>query len=244
MHTTSCGLSFVAVVFLPPPFSPSTCSVFFQAMPLRLTSAPVAGIQKRKSTAASKSRASPFGDYRRQKSKASANDDGGAKSDQQTWSAYADHEQLADVGVSHYIAETSSVNNVKQAIRYIGNSMFEDIPAQRAGMSSTRIAQVLNMRRSLPPLVSVAHVHTLFDEPTRVEKEIVNLVNAGRVRRVIIPGRGNDTASLGDCLVLSEDWEDLVRRSGLEQSVKGKVQICNNNNSSTHHVRKTASSRH
>ena len=129
-------------------------------------------------------------------------------------------EQLGDAGESQYIADTAPVEHVEQAIRYIQKSMFEDIPAQRVGMNSTRIAQVLNMRRSLPPLVSVAHVHTLFDEPTRVEREIVDLVNAGRARRVVIPGRGNDAAGLGDCLILSEDWEDLVRKSGLESSVK------------------------
>lgn len=108
-----------------------------------------------------------------------------------------------------------------QALSYIRDSIFDEIP-QRAGMNSTRIAEVLNFRRSLPPLVSVAHVHTLLDAPTRVEKEVMELVSTGRVRRLVVPGRGNDAAGLGDCLVLVEDWERLVRDSNaLDPSLKG-----------------------
>lgn len=193
-------------------------------MPLRLTSAPVAGIQKRKSNTTSKPRSSPFAGYRRRKL-----DVGGtstSKSNQSLAgsnnSTYTADEQLDDVGISHYIADTTPVKDVIEAIRYIGNTMFEEMPTSRSGMNSTRIAQVLNMRRSLPPLVSVAHVHTLLDDSTRVEREIVDLVNKGRLRRLIVPGRGNDAAGLGDCLVLAEDWENVVRESSdLEESAKG-----------------------
>ena len=56
-----------------------------------------------------------------------------------------------------------------------------------------------------------------------MEREIVQLVQAGRVRRLIVPGRGSDAAGLGDCLVLAEDWEDLIRGSTvLEEEVKGR----------------------
>ena len=72
----------------------------------------------------------------------------------------------------------------------------------------------------------MAHVHTLLDTPTRTEREIVELVNTGRVRRLIVPGRGNDAAGLGDCLVLVEDWEGLVKgSSGLEEPVKGLLYL-------------------
>lgn len=101
--------------------------------------------------------------------------------------------------------------------------MFSDIPETRAGMNSTRIAQVLNFRRSLPPIVSVAHVHVLLDAPTKIEREIVELVQDARVRRLLVPGRGSSSAGLGDCLVLVEDWEMLVRNSAvLEDGLKGK----------------------
>lgn len=188
-------------------------------MTLRLTSAPVSGIKKRK-TAAPKSRTSPFAAHARRKPSSAAT--GAVKA------AAADFElgePLPDVGGSHFISETAPVQNVVQAIQYIRSNMFDELPA-RAGMNSTRIAEVLNLRRSLPPLASVAHVHTLLDSPTQVEREIVDLVQTGRVRRLIIPGRGNDAAGLGDCLVLSEDWEKLVSENTLlDSAVKGEYSI-------------------
>lgn len=189
-------------------------------MPLRLTSAPVSGFQKkRKSAITSRPRSSPFANHPRTKPRASIKDND-LKDDGDGFSE--DQDELPDLGLSRYIPETAPVEDVPQALRYIRTSMFEDIPAARAGMNSTRIAEVLNLRRSLPPLASVAHVHTLLDTPTRTEREIVELVNTGRVRRLIVPGRGNDAAGLGDCLVLAEDWEGLVRgSSGLEEAVKG-----------------------
>ncbi|GFF31783.1 hypothetical protein IFM61606_07832 [Aspergillus udagawae] len=189
-------------------------------MPLRITSAPVSGIQKKKRPATFKPRASPFAGHARQK--AALQSSRPSKSDQlgEVYTGDFDQGPLPDLGASHYVAQIAPVEDVIQAIHYIRDKMFEDIPA-RAGMNSTRIAEVLNLRRSLPPLASVAHVHTLIDAPTKVEKEIVDLVNAGRVRRLIVPGRGNDAAGLGDCLVLTEDWERLVLESSvLEASVK------------------------
>lgn len=201
-------------------------------MPLRLTSAPVSGIQKRKSTPASRTRtrASPFANHTRTKphvrshshSHSPSTAAGKEPTNSSRPSVYAGLEQLSDVGLSRYIPDTAPVQDVIQAIRYIRDCMFEDLPTVRAGMNSTRIAQVLNLRRSLPPLASVAHVHTLLNSPTRVEREIVDLVKAGRVRRLIVPGRGNDAAGLGDCLVLAEDWENLVRSNSLDEGVKGE----------------------
>ena len=181
-------------------------------MPLRVTSAPVSGVQKRRRKPAdSKPRASPFAGHARRKATTSRAPD---PKDEET-------DPLPDVGLSRYIPETAPVENVVQALSYIRDSIFDEIP-QRAGMNSTRIAEVLNFRRSLPPLVSVAHVHTLLDAPTRVEKEVMELVSSGRVRRLVVPGRGNDAAGLGDCLVLVEDWEKLVRDSNaLDAALKG-----------------------
>lgn len=130
---------------------------------------------------------------------------------------------LPDAGASSYVAETTAVTSVIQAIQYVRNTMFADVPESRPGMNSTRIAQVLNFRRSLPPIVSVAHVHVLLDEPTRVEREIVGLIEAAMVRKLLIPGRGSSAAGLGDCLVLVEDWEELVQNSAaLDKSLQGR----------------------
>ncbi|KAJ5166615.1 uncharacterized protein N7482_005396 [Penicillium canariense] len=184
-------------------------------MTLRLTSAPVSGVKKRKSTP--KPRNSPFAAHARRKPSPAAA--GAAKAAAED---LVDDDPLPDIGGSHFISETAQVQNVVQAIQSIRTRMFDELP-QRAGMNSTRIAEVLNLRRSLPPLASVAHIHTLLNAPTQVEREIVELVQTGRVRRLIVPGRGNDAAGLGDCLVLAEDWEGLVRGStGLDTELKEK----------------------
>ncbi|KAJ5247845.1 hypothetical protein N7468_002828 [Penicillium chermesinum] len=184
-------------------------------MTLRLTSAPVAGIQKRKTTkTAARSRSSPFATHPRRKPNASS----GVKTPK-----WEPDEPLPDLGATSYISETAPVQDVVQAIRYVRDSMFDELPA-RAGMNSTRIAEVLNLRRSLPPVASVAHVHTVLNAPTKVEREIVELVKSGRVRRLIVPGRGNDAAGLGDCLVLAEDWDGIVRSSpSLADPIKGAL---------------------
>ncbi|KAL4867124.1 hypothetical protein BDV12DRAFT_171784 [Aspergillus spectabilis] len=181
-------------------------------MPLRITSAPVSGIKKRKTTAQSRTRASPFANHAR--SKPSVRSPSGVKSEDPEF----DNDPLPDLGLSRHVAETAPVDNVLTALQHIRDNMFEELPA-RPGMNSTRIAQVLNFRRSLPPLVSVAHVHTLLDAPTKVEREIMELARDGKIRRLIVPGRGNDAAGLGDCLVPTEDWERLVRDSGLDTAL-------------------------
>ncbi|OJJ42987.1 hypothetical protein ASPZODRAFT_104338 [Penicilliopsis zonata CBS 506.65] len=184
-------------------------------MPLRLTSAPVSGLKNRKSSAP-RPRGSPFAGHARRKPNTQP---GGVKKAAASHAADDDEQPLPDTGVSQYIPETASVEDVVQAIESIRDTMFEEVP-QRAGMNSTRIAQVLTLRRSLPPLASVAHVHTLLNGPTRVEKEIFELVTSGRVKRLVVPGRGTDAAGLGDCLVLAEDLEQLVRQSDLNEHLQ------------------------
>lgn len=186
-------------------------------MPLRLTSAPVAGVQKKRKSSAThagstKNRRVPFASHPRTKP--------GANPDATTSTAVAeaknadsdlDVPDLPDLGLSRYISQSTPAHNVVQAIRYIQSTMFDDLPATRTGMSSARIAEVLRFRSALPPLASVAHVHTLLDAPTQTEREIVELVGSGVVRRVIVPGRDGDAAGVGDCLVLRDVWEGLVK---------------------------------
>ena len=188
-------------------------------MTLRLTSAPVSGVKNRKATV-SRPRASPFAAHARRKAGTATANTVKVTAAELDWD-----DPLPDQGATNFISETAPVDDVAQAIQYIRTKMFDELPA-RAGMNSTRIAEVLNLRRSLPPLASVAHVHTLLNSPTQVEREIVHLVQSGRVRRLIIPGRGNDAAGLGDCLVLAEDWDDLVRESSaLDSAIKGRLFI-------------------
>jgi hypothetical protein len=194
-------------------------------MPLRITSAPVSGIKKRKSATTPKNRASPFASHAR--SKPSARGNAQAKSSLQTEGGeddgfMSDSEPLPDIGNSQYLTESVKLSGVMQATQHVKESMFEELPERRAGMNSTRIAEVLNLRKSLPPLVSVAHIHTVLQAPTQVEREIVSLVQSGQLKRLIVPGRGSGAAGLGDCLAMASDLRDLVQMSSdLDQALKG-----------------------
>lgn len=101
--------------------------------------------------------------------------------------------------------------------------MFDPVP-ERGGMNSTRIAEVLNFRKSLPPMVTLAHVHALIRSPTEVEREVAELTKAGALRKIVIPGRGTSGSSVSDSLVLMNDLESLLRdASGLEERVQGML---------------------
>ncbi|KAE8364200.1 serine-threonine protein kinase 19-domain-containing protein [Aspergillus caelatus] len=190
-------------------------------MPLRITSAPVSGVKKRRKPSNTALRSSPFASHARRRAIAQSFTDVKSNDPSGEFREEYGPGPLPDIGMSRYIPETTPVEDVIQAICHIRDSFFEDLPT-RTGMNSTRVAELLNLRRSLPPLASVAHVHTLLDIPTKVEREIVDSVNSGRIRRLIVPGRGNDAAGLGDCLVLSEDWERLVRDSSIGSHLKDK----------------------
>ncbi|WEW60076.1 hypothetical protein PRK78_005560 [Emydomyces testavorans] len=208
-------------------------------MPLQFTAAPSSRIKK--AGTRNPKRNSPFGLQRRIKPSSRSpaqTSQGQAKVDSGSHGGYGDAyngDQLPDIGPSHHVAETTLVSNVIQAIQHVQSTMFIDIPASRTGMNSTRIAEVLNFRRSLPPVVSIAHVHVLLNAPTKVEREIVDLIDSTRLRRLFIPGRGSALAGLGDCLILVEDWELLVLSSAsLEESLKEKfIQVLRSNTKSS-----------
>lgn len=97
--------------------------------------------------------------------------------------------------------------------------MFDDIPSKGAGMSSSRIPEVLNFRRALPPIVTVAHIDALSPSPTSTEREIAELAQAGVLRRVTIPHRGVG----GDGIVLVQEWQKRVEaHPDVPPALKGK----------------------
>ena len=102
--------------------------------------------------------------------------------------------------------------------------MFDPIPARRSGMNSTRIAEVLNFRRALPPIVTKGHVLALSSSIngsggngngmsgrsyTTVEREIAGLVARGVMRKLVIPGlvaaSGSGRRGVGDRFRLGGD---------------------------------------
>lgn len=115
-----------------------------------------------------------------------------------------------------------SLRDVPQSIQYTHSHMFDPIP-ERGGMNSSRIAEILNFRKSLPPTVTLAHLHALIGSPTNTEREIAELTNAGIIRKILIPGRGTGALSISEGLVLVHDLEKLLEDvDGLDQATKGK----------------------
>jgi hypothetical protein len=141
----------------------------------------------------------------------------------ETTTAFEDDEQLDDTGVViANLAHDLNFRDVPQYIEYIRNNMFSGMP-EKAGMNSTRIAEVLNFRRRLPPFVTVAHIHALSTSSTRNEREISELARAGILRRVTIPNRGVGAAAVGDGIASVREWQALVQtHAELPEELKGR----------------------
>lgn len=129
---------------------------------------------------------------------------------------FDDH--LDDVGLVKALATDLTLRDVAQAVKYVTGRMWSPIPEERAGMNSTRIAEVLNFRVGLPPIVVVSHVQALLNSPTTVEREIAELMKGGAVRKVVVGGRG----SIGEALIMVKDLDDMVQNSPLELELKEK----------------------
>ena len=128
-------------------------------------------------------------------------------------------DRLDDAGLVKALATDLTLRDVAQAITYIRSKMWSPLPAERAGMNSTRIAEVLNFRASLPPIVVVSHVQALLNSPTTVERETAELIRAGAVRKVVVGGRG----AVGEALILARDLDAMVVSSGaLDEELRTK----------------------
>ncbi|KAF2683350.1 hypothetical protein K458DRAFT_443467 [Lentithecium fluviatile CBS 122367] len=124
--------------------------------------------------------------------------------------AFDEDEKLEDTGIIASLTSDLNFRDVPQYMEYIRSRMFSDVPEKAAGMNSTRVAEVLNLRKALPPIATIAHVDALGASSTRTEREIVELAQAGVLRRVVIPHRGVGAAAVGDGLVSVKDWRRLV----------------------------------
>ena len=135
-------------------------------------------------------------------------------------------DRLEETSIVRSLANDLSLRDVAQTIQYIRSHAFEAIP-ENGGFNSTRIADILNFRKSLPPIVTVAHVHALANSPTKTEREIAELTKTGTIKRIVIPGRGTGGSSVADGLVLLTDVESLLRQaSALDQNNAGeRIQV-------------------
>ena len=132
-------------------------------------------------------------------------------------------EALDDLGIVTSLPTDRPVNGIVDLMRYIQKRIFSGVPERAAGMNSTRIAEVLNFRLNLPPIISIAHIHALSPASTVAEREVDELLKNGTIRKIVISGRGAGAATFGEGLVLMEDWEEMVwRNEQLGQELKSK----------------------
>ena len=133
-------------------------------------------------------------------------------------------DKLEDLGLVETLETELFLRDVPQAMKYIKSKMFDEVP-EKSGMNSTRTAEVLNLRKNLPPMVTNAHIHALIDSPTMVEKEIGQLANAGVLRRIVVPGRGTGSSSISDALVIVKDWSDRLKESSISEDLKSSSRV-------------------
>ncbi|TLD12340.1 uncharacterized protein PgNI_04952 [Pyricularia grisea] len=113
---------------------------------------------------------------------------------------------LDDHGLVAALTTDLRLRDVPQAVRHARENMFAPLPTR--GISSALRMTIASRREGIPPVVSASHVQALLTAtPTAVERETVELVRAGVLRRVDVPTRG----AAGDVLVLAADYEALVQ---------------------------------
>ncbi|KAI1760356.1 serine-threonine protein kinase 19-domain-containing protein [Hypoxylon sp. FL1150] len=126
-------------------------------------------------------------------------------------------DKLDDYGLVRALGTDLSLRDTSQAVLYIRNHMFSPIPEQAPGMSSTRIAEVLNYRKRMPPIVTISHIQTLLLSPSAVEREIAELARADFLRKVVVARQGD----IGETVVLSADFAQMIKDStSLDEKTK------------------------
>jgi hypothetical protein len=126
-----------------------------------------------------------------------------------------DPEQLPIKSAALSVIQVATAVDVMSAMHHATNTLFSEIP-ERAGLNSVRIAEVLNFQRSMPPLVSIAHVHALVSASSKTEREINTLVTQGKIRRIKVLNRGNDISGASDYLVTTASIQSLLATSSVD----------------------------
>lgn len=129
-----------------------------------------------------------------------------------------DDPDLAGPGKTVNVIQITDVRDILSAIKHTRSTMFDAVP-ERAGMNSVRTAEVLNLQRNLPAVVTLAHIHALRSASSRTERDIEQQLLNNKVRRLKLVGRGNDISGLNELLIPTEEYEKSLRKSGVPEDV-------------------------
>ncbi|KAL8996114.1 MAG: hypothetical protein Q9169_004306 [Polycauliona sp. 2 TL-2023] len=179
-------------------------------MSLNYSAAHSSRITKKRTPALKRSSSSPFGSFTRRKPIQRSKSKPEPFAHDQNEDLF--NESLGDLGIVTHLAADRPLKGVVDIVQYATSHMFEPLP-ERGGFNSTRIAEILNFRRSLPTTATVAHAHALSKSPTATEKEIAQSARANVLRKILVPGRGTGGSSVGDGLVLFTDLDAMIDRA-------------------------------
>ncbi|ATY63174.1 Serine-threonine kinase 19 [Cordyceps militaris] len=118
-------------------------------------------------------------------------------------------DRLEDAGIAVLLATELTLRDVVQAMRHIRAHQFTAVP--ETGFSSTRRTALLRHQATMPPLITTGHVHAMLARggPTRVEREIAELIGRGALRRVRVERRG----AAGEALIETPLLLGMLRNS-------------------------------
>ncbi|KAI4812152.1 hypothetical protein E4T44_10889 [Aureobasidium sp. EXF-8845] len=168
-----------------------------------------------------RSASSPFGNHPRRKPAATSPSAGLKRS--QSEISTSTEQPLDNTGIVTTLPPPKIPQDVVSLIRYIQQHTWTEIPERAAGMNSTRIAEVLNFRKNMPPIVSIAHSHAVSSSTTATERQLATLVHSGIVKKINIPGRGKGGFAIGEGVIIVEDWIDIIQQHpALSQELKEK----------------------
>ena len=136
-------------------------------------------------------------------------------------------EKLDDAGISKLLSEDLALRDVVQAMRYIRTGMFSVMP--ETGFHSSRRVELLNYRISIPPLVTVGHLGAVLSSPSKVEREIAELLSKGVLRKVRVERR----RGVGEAVIESREYERLISVSPLREDTKTSYITCLKENTSS-----------
>ncbi|EPS42671.1 hypothetical protein H072_3296 [Dactylellina haptotyla CBS 200.50] len=110
--------------------------------------------------------------------------------------------------------------NVLEAIAYVLKYQFTPLPETLTGLGLSRdtIADILNFRRALPPVVPLPHLHSLLPSPTETERAITAFVADGTLRRVHI--RTGNSTHLEGVMQTDEFLKSIAQSTSLEEDTK------------------------
>lgn len=181
-----------------------------------------------------RSASSPFGNHPRRKS--TPTPQAGLKRSQSEISTTTD-QPLDNTGIVTTLPPLKVPQDVVSLIRYIQQHTWTDIPERAAGMNSTRIAEVLNFRKNMPPIVSIAHLHAVSTSTTATERQLATLIYSGIVKKINIPGRGKGGFAIGEGVIIVEDWINIIQQHpALSQELKEKYAKVLEENTSSYTV--------